>query len=63
MQQGRGGMGSHKHHIVGQAGPSRWQKYQWAKDDNAIRDASKRAKPKMYPTLREAMEAMKGNRK
>jgi hypothetical protein len=56
-------MGSHKHHMKGQAGPSRWQKYQWARDDNAIREAGQRAKPKMFATLREAMEAMKGNRK
>ena len=61
MQQGRGGMASHKHHIVGRAGPSRWQKWQWAKADNALRDELTKRRPsnKTYATVAELMRERK----
>lgn len=53
MQQGRGGMGSHKHGISGYGGPSprlkMWQKLEGAKPK------PKRKKQKMYGSIGELM--------
>ncbi len=55
MQQGRGGMGSHKHGISGRPGKSPrlrlWERMQAEKNER------KRRKSPMYPTVREAFAA------
>ncbi len=58
MQQGRGGMGSHKHGISGHSGPSPRFKFMRTFEANREREAETRAirrrKPKMFPTVAEA---------
>ena len=57
MQQGRGGMGSHKHGVSGHSGPSPRAKLMAALYDNRERATRKRVKPTMYETMEEAMRA------
>ena len=59
MQQGRRGMGSHKHGISGRGGPPLGLKQRLAREqDRCLKDreeARKRRRSKMYDTIRELM--------
>lgn len=57
MQQGRGGMGSHKHGISGYPHRSAQYKMAMARLDNAERSMRKRVRPAMFATMQEAMRA------
>lgn len=56
-QQGRGGIGSHKHGVSGRSGPSPRTKFMTALDANRLADAqrARRPKPQMWPSVREAL--------
>ena len=55
MQQGRGGMGSHKHYVSGRAPRSPRYKFTQTLDDNKRREEerSRRLKPKMLSSFQE----------
>ena len=55
MQQGRGGMGSHKYHVSGRAPRSPRYKFTQALDDNKRREEEpkRRLKPKMVSSFEE----------
>jgi hypothetical protein len=57
MQQGRGGMGSHKHAVSGHFTPSPGYKMQRTRETNALQDAErrKRPRPEMFATVAEAL--------
>lgn len=53
-QQGRGGMGSHKHGVSGQSGLPPGLKQRLAREDNERRKKKKREQP-MYASLQALM--------
>ena len=57
MQQGRGGMGNHKHAISGHSGPNPKAKFMRALDANRMTEAEKQRKPKnpVYQTIGELL--------
>ena len=60
MQQGRGGMGSHKHGISGRSGRSSGMKQSMARDANREAERTKRRKrPLQFNTVREAVKNWK----
>jgi hypothetical protein len=57
-QQGRGGMGSHKHGTSGHASRTPGYKMQRTREANKLaeEDAAKRPKPKMFQSISDAMK-------
>lgn len=57
-QQGRGGMGSHKHGVSGKSGPSPKTKFMTCFDANRLADqkADQRRKPRMWKSIKEALK-------
>lgn len=61
-QKGRGGMGSHKHGVSGQAPRSPGYKMQRTREANAMADAERAKRPEI-PTFRSLADAMKALKK
>jgi len=61
-QQGRGGMGSHKHGVSGKSGMPPGLKQQLAREENKRKDKKSR-RQRMYDSIAALMNALIRNRK